>query len=601
MTDAQYFALNTGNSIRAAQLYFWLSKHKHPKSSTLAQLALGKRILPAESPLAHTTLQVKKPVDIDTLSIIPNNITEKGDWGTYPYWHLASENNNLISISPTASMESLRYAMASRANRDEPLNLLVLSEDLTSLSVHPPTSSHPEIIDKDEHGWRSKTELEYVRVNFPNNEPVQSLITFIEEHQNKTVELSMNSTPCVEGIYPDMICHPGSQHQETLYIDSKPADYRNCVDSGVCTAHQGTWYSATQLCRFFGKRLPTKEEQVLFDNEQWTQNVGLVEHHRWTTDNQSLSAETVLPSSPRCVASIHPNILHNQRQELLPVDEDTQKRVHQRIQEERASLAPHPSNLWSNLAQTSQQQEQQRFFANLGGVYLGYGDGTNFYHIALSRPQWAIIWSEHREDLYRMIMMSILFHHAETIEDVHDILNHPRRIEDKIKERELSKKQTPLMDLWKREQELFINNMKVLLYESNSNPWFRDEDSFQYLKQLIAENRLFIISGTWNGKKMLSSVGEAFADINTPIRMLYLGSIYDGWKAPMQNRKKQNLLSMPFDDRSRVFHTLQSQMYAIDGLTFQKRLSLDTTRLWFDAIPSGTPNMYITGTIYSSR
>ena len=71
--------------------------------------------------------------------------------------------------------------MASRENIHEPLDILVLSDDLTSVTVHPPTSSHPEIIDKDEHG-RSKTELEYVRVNLPNDEPVQSLITFIEKH-----------------------------------------------------------------------------------------------------------------------------------------------------------------------------------------------------------------------------------------------------------------------------------------------------------------------------------------------------------------------------------------------------------------------------------
>ena len=115
-----------------------------------------------------------------------------------------------------------------------------------------------------------------------------------------------------------------------------------------------------------------------------------------------------------------------------PVNEDTQKRVHQRIQEERAALAPHPSNLWKNLASTSKQHEQRVFFENLGGVYLGYGDGTNFYHIALSKPQWAVIWSEHREDLYRMIIMSILIHKSETIEDVRDIIHKPSIMEEMI-------------------------------------------------------------------------------------------------------------------------------------------------------------------------
>ena len=79
--------------------------------------------------------------------------------------------------------------------------------------------------------------------------------------------------------------------------------------------------------------------------------------------------------------------------------------------------------------------------------------------------------------------------------------------------------------------------------------------------------------------------------------MLYLGTILDGWKTPMKNRKKRNLESLPFDNQSRVFHTQLSDMYVIDGLTFQKRLSKDTTGIWFDTIPSGTPNIHITGVL----
>ena len=598
MVDAQYFALNTGDSIRAAQIYFWLSSHSHPKSSSLSQLALGKRILPYDSPLASITLKKKSPVDLSSLSIIPEQIKENGVWGKYPYWHLPIENHNLISISPTAHMESLRYAMASRKTKEEPLKVLVLSDDLTSISIHPPTSSHPEIIERDEHGWRAKTELEYVRVNFPNDEPVQSLITFIEEHQNKTVELSMNSTPCSKGIYKDMTCHPAKQKLETLYVDTTPSkEYATCAAAGICRAHQGTWFSAVQLCRFQGKRLPTKSESIYFTDEQWTADIGLSHHHRWTTNNRSLSVETVLQHSTRCVASFHPNRISNQTLELLPVDEDTQKRVHQRIQEERASFAPHPSTLWNNLIETNHSPQKEMFFENLGGVYLGYGDGTNLYHIALSKPQWAIIWSEHREDLYRMIMMSILIHQSEDTQHVREILKNPSIVQEKIKEREKSKKQTPLLDLWKKEKDLFIHSMQILLNDPNNNSWLSNETSFQYLKQIITENRLFIISGTWEGKKTLSSVGEAFHDIGVPIRMLYLGTILDGWKTPMKNRKKRNLESLPFDNQSRVFHTQLSDMYVIDGLTFQKRLSKDTTGIWFDTIPSGTPNIHITGVL----
>ena len=174
-------------------------------------------------------------------------------------------------------------------------------------------------------------------------------------------------------------------------------------------------------------------------------------------------------------------------------------------------------------------------------------------------------------------------------------------MEEKIQEREKSKKQTPLMDLWKRERELFISSIRVLIDESNSNPWFRNEDSFQYLKQIIAENRLFIISGTWDGKKTLPSIGQAFSDINLPIRMLYLGQIHDGWKTSSMNKKTKNLLTLPFDNQSRVFHTTHEDFHAIDGLTFQRRLKRTSTGIWFDSIPSDIPGVFITGVIENSQ
>ena len=62
----------------------------------------------------------------------------------------------------------------------------------------------------------------------------------------------MSSTPWLE-IYPNMTCHPAKDKQQTLYVDSQSAEYETCFDTGVCTAHRGTWYSLYSFVVFLGK------------------------------------------------------------------------------------------------------------------------------------------------------------------------------------------------------------------------------------------------------------------------------------------------------------------------------------------------------------
>ena len=45
LSDINYFSMNTGNSIQAARIYFWLRRHHSDQARRIARLYLGEPLL----------------------------------------------------------------------------------------------------------------------------------------------------------------------------------------------------------------------------------------------------------------------------------------------------------------------------------------------------------------------------------------------------------------------------------------------------------------------------------------------------------------------------------------------------------------------------
>jgi hypothetical protein len=602
--DKQFFSLNTGSSIRAAQIYFWLSTQRHPQASRLAQLALAKRVLPPNTPLPVIRLKKNPPVtDIAALSIIPDHITETGLWGEYPYWHLRESNNNFIAISPEAPIRTLRYALASRSDKDSSLNILVLSDNLTTISLSPPSSSHAEHIEKDEHGWSSKTDLEYARLDMSDEEKSSTLFQFIAAYPNKTVELAMNHEPCTN-IYPQTKCISGSQTKTTRYIDLEPIDnYSQCNSMGICSAQKGTWMAAVQQCRHRGKQLPTNDDRTLCTNEQWTSEIGVQSHHRLTTSNQSINKERILSSAIQCVVAHLPNIIPKREfDDIIEITEEKRKRVHQLVQQENLPRTTPKNKTWRYKTQNIALHHQASpYFKNQGGAYIGIADGFGFEHIAQSRPQWAFVFGNNIHFLRRYILLSMLIAEVDSPNGLQEIMNDDKAIEEllgKVDRKSNKLNQTDFIKLWKEnstEMKEYINHQKE--HTDGEDGWMQNHGHFQFLKKLIENERFFVLSGRWAGKKTISSIAKTLSEINVPVRMLYLGEVEDGWRIPRPNRQTKNLSMLPFDDQSRVYSTNKHTFEIIDGRTFQERIAANHTAMWWDRIPSTIKDVLVTGKV----
>ena len=261
LTDINHFSMNKGDAIRAAQIYFWLKKNRISEASRLAKLALGDREFPSDIPLiVIQDVPASAVTSTKGIEVILEEIQDRGMWGSFPYWHRQEKNSNFIAIAPQVSLQSLRYALASRENQEEPLKVLALAKEPTAIQIHPPYAKNVEHLHKEKGEWIPKTESEYVRLYTTPEDQIADVLSAIASMPTRTVELAMEHQPCATPP-TGMLCIEGNKEHTTFYIDRESQDdTQACREAGVCTAPQGTWLAAHQQCLFRGKRLPRKSE-----------------------------------------------------------------------------------------------------------------------------------------------------------------------------------------------------------------------------------------------------------------------------------------------------------------------------------------------------
>ncbi|MEC7988154.1 MAG: hypothetical protein VX278_23510, partial [Myxococcota bacterium] len=272
-TDKDHFSLNDGDSLKALEHYYWFQKQGLLGVKYASKLFLGKRLLPKDTPLIEIRLRKEPHIsDLSKLSTFTEEVTGGGVWGEYPNWHLPETNHNLIAIPDHFSIRTLRYALASRKVEDEPLKVLILSKDLTYVSVYPPKSEQAEVIAWDDEIY-PKTDADFLRISISDERSILDLLSVITAFPTKKIELAMDKKPC-EDPPKGMRCVAGVDELDTFYIDIEPRDvYAECKKSGICRSTKGSWLSAVEQCNFQGKHLPSlyeyKAAQVSDGNVQW--------------------------------------------------------------------------------------------------------------------------------------------------------------------------------------------------------------------------------------------------------------------------------------------------------------------------------------------
>jgi frataxin-like iron-binding protein CyaY len=108
-----------------------------------------------------------------------------------------------------------------------------------------------------------------------------------------------------------------------------------------------------------------------------------------------------------------------------------------------------------------------------------------------------------------------------------------------------------------------------------------NQAQYQYIVDMFKTNRVFPVRGDLTAKKTVKQVGEAARKCGLTIRTLYLSNAEQYFKFTTDYR--QNMLSLPFDDKTRVIRTAGTkQPWTADGVYDYIYQTGDNFKKWIE-------------------
>jgi len=143
---------------------------------------------------------------------------------------------------------------------------------------------------------------------------------------------------------------------------------------------------------------------------------------------------------------------------------------------------------------------------------------------------------------------------------------------------------------WRRRIYSRHNRINKKSKETGVKVYTNDQKLYDYVRGMVATDRIRPMSGNLLDDEGLIAIGEAARALKTPIRLLYVSNAQEYWKYPEQYRK--NIAGLYFDEKSNVVHTLSTwstnkdYRYVVQpGLNYQEWMTADWVLKVYYMIP----------------
>lgn len=195
----------------------------------------------------------------------------------------------------------------------------------------------------------------------------------------------------------------------------------------------------------------------------------------------------------------------------------------------------------------------------LGGVFIGVGSDQNFVLAGWAKPEILILMDFDQMVVEVNNLYGVMFRNAPDPESFIKLWS-----KKSMKEVEQIFQQTyPEKAAFERNWKLYKDvrrrieiRLAVMLQDFNEQeqPFFlNDREQYQIVVALFEKNRVFTLCGDLTGTQAMQSVASAVKTANIPVRLLYLSNA-ERYFSYGENFK-QNILALPFDERSVVLRT----------------------------------------------
>ena len=620
--SARAFSRAGGQPLRAALIYHWLNSKGLEGAAHVAKHYLESPEVPLNFQLPRIENVRTKPVG--TPRIISDDLVPDGSWGPHGYWHLSLDDpRRTAAVGATLHLQTLRHLVASLASDTEPVEIVVESDNLTSLALYPPTSEHAIPVDLDQETLPAIPSSAVVRLTGSSQLTVSDAARTIAHYAPRRVELSLTPAPCLVHD-ASMRCIEGTDTLPTFYIDRTPAiDDGSCKRHGVCRGHPGQFRHAATLCAYLGKRLPTLFEAraavLPLKEATWTQTVdapgepplgacgGLYpcakRHARKLSDGTSLHVNKRIESPLYCasdfpVGTTYPpfmvrsplpeveapspapelaalalsHIEHDNLEDKGICGEDIRKdwKTHQQRGGRATTACRDPYSYVTT-------NEQRRFvwapyIRNLGGGYAGVGAAQNYDMIAEARSQWAWIF-DYDPNVYRLHqILKPLVIASPTPRSFADlfgpIIENQKRATHLIVKHHGPDASASLVSfyygyrkrLWRHYSKSFSFHARRKAFD-----WLANDERYAYIRELHQQDRIIPVKGDMLAARGLRSIGKAAKALDVPIRIYYTSNAPTAWGGQITEDYKDNVLGFPFDPQSVLLATYSAKQYGQRG------------------------------------
>jgi hypothetical protein len=655
------FAAASGDRALAARLFVWL------RSQGVGDAALAPRLLLGEPPFdGEIALPVVPgeagPVEAAFLTVAAP-IRDAGTWGRFPYWHLASgPSASGLALDASAPVGTLRRLLATHAADGRALPVLVADDDgLGTVSLAVPGADAAVTVAYAAGAPLALPPEGVARITVGDEVSVGALLAALGPATGRRVELAMDHAPCLAPPGPGMRCVEGDAGLGTFYVDeAADGDLTACRTAEICRSAPGTWASAEELCRFRGKRLPTRWEADragLAAPATWTQTwdgAGDPPHGacdgapkcassaaKRLTDGTARPPTATVAAPPRCVSSepwltTWPPAVVARPSPPLPLPsppteaelaiawavrgdtlddkgicgEDVRAGWRDELQKGGRSTTSCRDPYSYVTTNEPDRHLFERFLANAGGIYVGVGSDQSYDFVAEQRPQWAFVFDYDPNVVRFHQVMQAFLRAADTRQRLVALWGPDHTDEaERLLAEAWPADATVLQTYFHGYRRRIHGSLGDQLTPSREAPTFgflATDENYAVIHTLAVQRRIVPVGVDLLETVGLRSIGDAARALGAPVRVYYTSNAPTAWGGQATPEYKQNVRSLPMDDRSMVLATFNSGAWhqtgrwrydVMHGLLQQERLGLsaytDNRHPTWDRIPGDHGNLTV--------
>jgi len=205
------------------------------------------------------------------------------------------------------------------------------------------------------------------------------------------------------------------------------------------------------------------------------------------------------------------------------------------------------------------QELWEPFLKNLGGGYAGVGSDQSYSLIATARSRWVWLFDYDPLIVYLHALLREVILASESPREFVDAFR-PNRFAETVKlvapRIPAEERESMLLLLHKAQAELYADYAHRVAPDpaKKTFDWLQNQDHYRYIRLLYRQGRILSVKGNLLTDVAMPAIAESARKLDVPLRIFYSSNADDHWE--LSQRYRDNLLGLPFDDRSVLLRTV---------------------------------------------